>query len=116
MLLLQAERKVIELAGKGEIDQAISLARESVGLIGDEGVESMWTDEYAMLAMLYLEKGDRDEAEKWGRLAWDMLVDMGHVNVDMRDKFELDTLLENIGGLGGDGKGKEWKDSGFVSG
>lgn len=111
LLIAQSESKVIELASDGKITEAIDLARESVDMIIDEGgLESMLTDEYAMLAMLWLSKGDRETAEMWGRKAWDLLGDLGYLGVgeEGKGKFKLETLLEGIGGLGGDGKG-EWR-------
>jgi hypothetical protein len=113
LLIAQAETKVLELAKKGEIERAIALAKESVGMIQDEGMESMLTDEYAMLAMLFLEKEDRETAEVWGRKAWRMLGDLGYLGVGEEqwvEKFSLEVLLEGIGGLGGDGQGK-WRKS-----
>jgi hypothetical protein len=114
LLIAQAETKVLELARKGEIEQAIALAEESGGMIQDEGMESMLTDEYAMLAMLYLEKGDRETAKVWGRKAWRVLGDLGYLGVgddEWVGNFSLEVLFEGIGGLGGDGQGK-WRRSG----
>jgi hypothetical protein len=114
LLIAQGETKVLELARKGEIEQAIALAEESGGMIQDEGMESMLTDEYAMLAMLFLEKEDRETAEVWGRKAWRMLGDLGYLGVGEEEwvgKFSLEVLLEGIGGLGGDGRGK-WRRGG----
>jgi hypothetical protein len=62
---------------------------------------------------LYLEKGDRETAEVWGRKAWRMLGDLGYLGVGEEQwvgKFSLEVLLEGIGGLGGDGQGK-WRKS-----
>jgi hypothetical protein len=68
------------------------------------------TDEYAMLAMLWLEKGDRGKAHKYGKMAWRLLGDLGYLGVGEEvPRFSLDKLLKNIGGMGGDGKGKMWK-------
>jgi hypothetical protein len=109
LLIGRAETKTIDLARAGNVQQAVDLALETVDMIKDEGLESMLTDEYAMLAMLYLEMGDREEAEMWGRRAWGLLGRLGYLGVsedgeDM-DGYTLEVLLEGIGGLGGDGGG-----------
>jgi len=65
-VIAQAEEKIIELAQEYKLTEAISLAEESVEMIKEEGIWSMLTDEYAMLAMLWLEKGDKGRAEMYG--------------------------------------------------
>lgn len=103
-MIAQAEEKIVELAENYKIDEAIQLAEESVDMIMEEDIYPMLTDEYAMLAMLYLEKGDRKTAEKYGRKAWGLLADLGFLGVgEEQPKFTLDRLLGNIGGMGGDG-------------
>lgn len=92
-----------------KIDEAINLARESIDMIQEEGgLHSLLTDEYAMLAMLHLEKGDRQKAEVYGELAWDLLGKLGYLGVGKeKEKFGLETLLRSMGKIGGEGKG--WK-------
>lgn len=106
-MISSAEKRVIELANKRELNAAIQTALETIELINDEGgLESLLTDEYAMLAMLYKAKGDRREADKWGRRAWGLLGDLGYLGVEgVFEKYDLETLVEGIGGLGGKGKG-----------
>lgn len=115
-LIARLEPKIIELASAGQISQAIDLAMESVEMILDEGdLESLLTDEYAMLAMLWLEKGDREKAEMWGRKAWKLLGDLGYLGngaEENEEKFSLEVLLEGIGGLGGNGKERGWRRGG----
>ncbi|KAH7406388.1 hypothetical protein DE146DRAFT_629722 [Phaeosphaeria sp. MPI-PUGE-AT-0046c] len=107
LMISSAEARVVELAGKRELNAAIATALEVVELVNDEGgLESLLTDEYAMLAMLYKSKGDRREADKWGRKAWALLGDLGYLGVESgMEGYELETLVEGIGGLGGKGKG-----------
>ncbi|EAT83150.1 hypothetical protein SNOG_09885 [Parastagonospora nodorum SN15] len=45
ILIGQSEAKILECAATGRVDEAIRLAEETVGLITDEGLESMLTDE-----------------------------------------------------------------------
>lgn len=64
----------------------------------------MLTDEYSMLAMLYNSRGDTKKAEEYGRMAWDLLADLGFLGVgEEMPRFTLERLLGNIGGLGGEG-------------
>lgn len=98
----------MELAQDYKLDEAISLAEESVEMIKEEGIWSMLTDEYAMLAMLWLEKGDREKAEVYGKKTHRLLADLGFLGIgEEREAWKLETLLKNIGGLGGMGQG--WK-------
>ena len=98
----------MELAQDYKLDEAISLAEESVEMIKEEGIWSMLTDEYAMLAMLWLEKGDREKAEVYGEKTHRLLADLGFLGIgEERETWKLETLLKNIGGLGGMGQG--WK-------
>ncbi|KAF2822702.1 SET domain-containing protein [Ophiobolus disseminans] len=106
VMIAQSEEKIIALAESGNIDEAIALAHEATHLIADEQIHPMLTDEYSMLAMLYLEKGDRAQAEVYGRKAWSLLGDLGFLGTgDSMGEFTLDRLLGGIGGLGGDGEG-----------
>jgi len=98
----------MELAKDYKLDEAIALAEESVELIKDEGVWSMLTDEYAMLAMLWLEKGDKEKAEAYGEKTHRLLSNLGFLGIgEDREAWKLETLLKNIGGLGG--MGQLWK-------
>jgi hypothetical protein len=107
-MIAQAEEKIMELAKAYKLDEAIVLAEESVELIKEEGVWSMLTDEYAMLAMLWLEKGDREKAEAYGEKTHRLLSDLGFLGIgEYREAWKLETLLKNIGGLGG--MGQVWK-------
>ncbi|KAI4622784.1 uncharacterized protein J4E87_005877 [Alternaria ethzedia] len=107
-MITQAEEKIMELAKAYKLDEAIALAEESVELIKDEGVWSMLTDEYAMLAMLWLEKGDKEKAEAYGEKTHRLLSDLGFLGIgEDREAWKLETLLKNIGGLGG--MGQLWK-------
>lgn len=68
----------------------------------------MLTDSYAMLAMLWLEKGHREKAEVYGRKTQQLLGDLGFLGVgEEKETWRLETLLSNIGALGG--KGKPWR-------
>lgn len=59
-----------------------------------------------MLAMLYLEKSERANADKYGRMAWELLGKLGYLGVGGEmGEFSLEVLLGNIGGLGGKGEG-----------
>lgn len=106
-MIASAESRVLSLARDLKYNSAISTALETVELINDEGgLESLLTDEYAMLAMLYKAKGDEREADKWGRRAWALLGDLGYLGVEGgMEGYDLETLVEGIGGLGGKGKG-----------
>ncbi|KAH7066402.1 hypothetical protein BKA63DRAFT_585461 [Paraphoma chrysanthemicola] len=116
VMIAQAEEKIIQLAESYDLPAAIALAHETIQMIIEEDVYPMLTDEYAMLAMLYLEHGDRKSAEKYGRLAWGLLGDLGFLGVGEekdRQKFTLERLLGNMGKLGGDGSGGKWKKEGL---
>lgn len=81
-------------------------------MVKDEDIQPMLTDEYAMLAMLYLSKGDRKTAEKYGEMAWRLLENLGFLGEgEKKEGFGLERLLEGIGGLGGDGResGRGWR-------
>lgn len=106
-MISSAEKQIISLANNRQLNTAISTALETVELIHDEGgLESLLTDEYAMLAMLYKAKGNRGEADRWGRKAWALLGDLGYLGVEGGfEGYDLETLVEGIGGLGGEGKG-----------
>jgi hypothetical protein len=107
-MIVQAEEKIMELAQAYKLDEAIALAEESVELIREEGIWSMLTDEYAMLAMLWLEKGEREKAEVYGEMTYRLLSDLGFLGIgEDREAWKLETLLKNIGGLGG--MGQVWK-------
>jgi hypothetical protein len=107
-VIAQAEEKIIELAQEYKLTEAISLAEESVEMIKEEGIWSMLTDEYAMLAMLWLEKGDKGRAETYGKKTHRLLADLGFLGRgEEREAWNLETLLTNIGGLGG--MGEAWK-------
>ena len=68
----------------------------------------MLTDEYAMLAMLWLEKKDRAKADEYGKKTHKLLSDLGFLGIGQeREAWNLETLLRNIGGLGG--MGQVWK-------
>jgi len=63
-----------------------------------------------MLAMLWLQKGNVQEAEKWGKIAWELLDDRGHLGItEKKMGFKLERMLGSIGRLGGNGEGKKWK-------
>lgn len=79
-------------------------------MIVDEDIHPMLTDEYSMLAMLYMEKGDRKKATEYGEKAWQLLADLGFLGVGVEQpRFSLERLLGNIGGMGGDGQGSKWR-------
>lgn len=112
-MIAQAEEKIIELAQEYRLTEAISLAEESVEMIKEEGIWSMLTDEYAMLAMLWLEKADKGKADKgkaemYGKKTHRLLADLGFLGRgEEREAWSLETLLTDIGGLGG--MGEAWK-------
>jgi hypothetical protein len=107
-MIMQAEVKTMELAQAYKLDEAIALAEECVDMIKEEKLYSMLTDEYAMLAMLWLEKGDHDKAEMYGEMTRQLLADLGYLGIGKeKETWSLDMLLKSIGGLGG--MGKEWK-------
>ncbi|KAL1798239.1 hypothetical protein ACET3X_002276 [Alternaria dauci] len=107
-MIAQAEEKIMELAQEYKLAEAIALAEESVDMIEEEGIWSMLTDEYAMLAMLWLEKGDKEKAEVYGKKTHRLLADLGFLGIgEERDAWDLETLLKNIGGLSG--MGEMWK-------
>ena len=73
-------------------------------MILDEDIHPMLTDSYTMLAMLYMETGETQKAEVYGKKAWQLLADLGFLGVgEEQPGFTLERLLGNIGGLGGDG-------------
>jgi Tfp pilus assembly protein PilF len=110
VLLARAEEKILALAQSYRLADAIALTHESIDMILDEDIYPMLTDEYAMLAMLYLEAGERENAERYGRLAWQLLADLGFLGVgEERPVFSLEKLLGNMGRLGGEGKAGLWK-------
>ncbi|KAF1830291.1 SET domain-containing protein [Decorospora gaudefroyi] len=109
-LITRNEAKILELAEAYDLDAAIALGEESVEMIKEEQNWSLLTDEYAMLAMLWLEKGDRETAEKYGKMTHRLLADLGFLGVgEERESWRLEQVLESIGGLGG--KGVSWKKS-----
>jgi hypothetical protein len=68
----------------------------------------MLTDEYAMLAMLWLEKGNKEKAEMYGKKTHRLLADLGFLGIgEEKETWSLEMLLENIGGLGA--MGEVWK-------
>lgn len=68
------------------------------------------SDSYAMLAMLWLEKGDRAKAEEYGEKTRQLLGDLGFLGVgEEKESWRLETLLNNIGSMGGDGQGRPWR-------
>jgi len=70
----------------------------------------MLTDSYTMLAMLYMETGETQKAEEYGKKAWQLLADLGFLGVgEEQPRFTLERLLGNIGGLGGDGDAGKWR-------
>lgn len=63
-----------------------------------------------MLAMLWLQRGNSQEANKWGEMAWRLLDNLGHLsNIEKKSGFKLERMLGNIGRLGGSGEGKKWR-------
>lgn len=107
-MISQAEVKIMELAQAYKLDEAIQLAEESVEMIREEDIWPMLTDEYAMLAMLWLEKNHKQKAEYYGEKTHRLLADLGFLGTgEEREAWKLETLLQNIGGLGG--MGQSWK-------
>ncbi|KAG9194295.1 hypothetical protein G6011_04330 [Alternaria panax] len=107
-MIAQAEEKIMELAQEYKLDEAISLAEESVQMIKEEGIWSMLTDEYAILAMLWLEKGNEEKADIYGKQTHRLLADLGFLGIgEEREAWKLETLLNNLGGMGG--MGEAWK-------
>jgi hypothetical protein len=64
-----------------------------------------------MLAMLWLQKGNSHEANRWGKMAWGLLDDLGHLGTtEKKLGFKLERMLGSIGRLGGKGEGKKWRE------
>ncbi|KAJ4364044.1 hypothetical protein N0V83_009499 [Neocucurbitaria cava] len=96
-MIARAEEKIVELANKGEIHEAIRLAEESVEMIREE-------DSYVMLAMLYREIAHRTKAEEYGQKALELLGNLGFLGVgEERDAWTLGMLMRNMEGFGGVG-------------
>ncbi|KAF1846335.1 SET domain-containing protein [Cucurbitaria berberidis CBS 394.84] len=103
-MIAQAEEKMIELAEAGEFDDAVALAEEAVEMIREEGIYPTLTDSYAMLAMLYREKGDRAKSEEYGRKTQQLLGDLGFLGVgEERQAWSLEKMMGNIEESGGIG-------------
>jgi hypothetical protein len=96
-MLSAAESRIVDFAREGRIKEAIALAKDSVELLRDEGLDMLLADEYAMLAMLWLEKGDEKEADVWGRRAWSLLTELKYVS----GAYGLGKVIAGIGRLGG---------------
>jgi tetratricopeptide (TPR) repeat protein len=96
-MLSVAESRIVDFAREGRIKEAIALAEESVELLEDEGLEMLLADEYAMLAMLWIEMGDTGEADIWGRRAWSLLRELKYVS----GEYRLGKVMAGIGELGG---------------
>lgn len=91
------------------IPTAIDLALSAVDLTTDESLDALLTDEYAMLAMLYLEEKDALKANEYGRKAWALLGNLGYLGPQGGvGEYSLKTLLAGIEKMGG--KGRTWKD------
>jgi hypothetical protein len=97
-LIHQSESKILQLAQSGKISDAISLTEESIDMIIEEKQEHFLTDSWALLAKLWLVKGDRGKAEVEARKSFDLLVQMGFLGngADWAD-WELEQFLEIVG-------------------
>ncbi|OAL45774.1 SET domain-containing protein [Pyrenochaeta sp. DS3sAY3a] len=104
-MIAQGEEKIVQLADAYKLSEAITLAEEIVALILEEDIHPLLSDSYAMLAMLWLEKGDREKAEMYGEMTKRLLGDLGFLGVgEEREAWSLETLLGNMGAMGGEGK------------
>ncbi|KAF2875804.1 hypothetical protein BDV95DRAFT_654916 [Massariosphaeria phaeospora] len=97
-MISDGEEKAMALWAAGSIREAIALAEESVGLIGDEGLEPLLTDEFALLAKLHLVLGEREEAARYGARAVELLRGYGFLGVGEEERGDGD----------GDGRGEKW--------
>ncbi|KAF2677332.1 SET domain-containing protein [Lentithecium fluviatile CBS 122367] len=102
-LISQSEGKILELAQAGRLDDAIALTEESIQMIEEEQQEHFLTDSYALLAKLWLVKGDRGRAEVEARKSFDRLVQMGFLGNGVGnserewEEWDLEGFLEVVG-------------------
>jgi hypothetical protein len=97
-LIHQSESKILELAQTGKLDDAIALAEESIDMIIDEKQEHFLTDSYALLAKLWLVKGNRGRAEVEARKSFELLVKMGFLGQQAKwADWGLEQFLDIVG-------------------
>ncbi|PSN65464.1 SET domain-containing protein [Corynespora cassiicola Philippines] len=100
-LIQQSAHRILGLWREGKVHDAISLAKKSAELIIEEDVWPLLTDEYALLARLSLAVGEREEAEEYGRMCWELLRDLGFLGEEEEEEeWSLEGLLEMLGGRG----------------
>ncbi|CAI6334811.1 unnamed protein product [Periconia digitata] len=110
-LIAQLTPKIMQLWDAGDDTAAISLAEESVQIIVDEGLEHLLTEQYALVAKLWLMLGkkrqrgttvlkgeERVQSEIWARKSWILLGSMGFLGTkwDGHDDFDLEAFLELV--------------------
>jgi hypothetical protein len=59
----------------------------------EEGLTPLLTDEYVILARLYLLRGDRETAEEYSDLALELLDELGFLGSQGREDWGLERLL-----------------------
>ncbi|KAF2729074.1 SET domain-containing protein [Polyplosphaeria fusca] len=97
-LIAQSDSKILEMWNADKYSDAIGLAIEGIQMIKDEGLEHFLTDQYALLAKLWMLAGERKKAEAWARKSWDMLAGMGYLgNEDEQEMWDMETFLERVG-------------------
>ena len=97
-LIAQADKKIIEIWKEGRHADAIALAEEIIEMIQEEGLEHFLTDEYALLAKLWLLYGKREKAEEIGKKSFEMLAGMGYFGNEVdHERWDLEKFLDVVG-------------------
>jgi tetratricopeptide (TPR) repeat protein len=84
-----AEPELLALWKEGKLQGAIRIGEEVLEIMKEEGVESNLTDQYVLLARLYLLRGDRETAEEYAEEAIEMLDDLGFLGAEGREEWDL---------------------------
>lgn len=89
----EAEPQLVAHWKEGKYQAAIRIGEEVVKLMKEEDLTPMLTDEYVILARLYLIRGDREMAEEYADLAVEILENLGFLGTETREDWNLERLL-----------------------
>lgn len=89
----EAKPELVAFWKEGKYQAAIRIGEEIVELIKEEGLTSMLTDEYVVLARLYLIRGDKETAEEYAELAVEILSNLGFLGTEDPAEWGLERLL-----------------------
>jgi tetratricopeptide (TPR) repeat protein len=89
----EAEPELRSLWREGKHQAAIRVGEEMVELMKQEHLTPMLTDEYVILAKLYLARGDREMAQEYVEMALDILENLGFLGQEKAEDWNLERLL-----------------------